>query len=530
MVHPCSTCLFACHRKCLLDWVNALPSSKVYCSYEQPDREDSQANLLAPNEPVENGPDINLVNFAVQTRWMSVLGNVRNLDRDDRDDLTNLMAVLLLAECPQCKSQITFRLSRLPALALTSFFKSLVRDMVQYLAIIFGILGAATGVITMGYVGLAKCGIQMLDAVVPQLLLVPLLTNNRANSSASFSNLWKFPLDRDRMAQAMYQLKLQLIPTLPAMLVRMRYSLPLSCFFASSLRLLLARTAGEFLLCHYISSLGNHTLLKQLWANCTKVLGRVWAKPFSLSLFRALVLLRNIDWWDPSVMVGALVPVRWMYDLFFYLTFNRAHFDALTSVRPTAVANSMSESELTRLETLQYKVSTLHQMIVKKSRETATSGSVLKSKIALLRLLVSDDTLWRFIKTRLSLSALKTRLCLRTDYSTILSNESFIVTAVSTVVWPFLASDLGKFLYRLVFSRLSYFEKVPQDKVVFLANLAGFVGVAIAKDIMNLYLSRQKAQQLGGMVVVPTPKELTDPSLPLPERLPGTVRAPGTFD
>lgn len=45
-----------------------------------------------------------------------------------------------------------------------------------------------------------------------------------------------------------------------------------------------------------------------------------------------------------------LVPLRWVYDLFFRMTLNRLHFNIAMSIRPRDIANSLDASELDELE------------------------------------------------------------------------------------------------------------------------------------------------------------------------------------
>lgn len=526
LVKPCSTCSLVAHRKCLLDWFNSLPASKLIRTYgddaalltTRPTNENSEANNEAANENEnENGNqnqnqnaneneivanevnEENIVNIALWTLWGSAL----NWNEDSEPESLEAVTVLLSTSCPQCKNKITFRMKRLPFLALNNVLRSSLAVAVQYSGVFLGLSGAATGIVTLGYVGLARCGINMLDVVVPSSVLLPLLTRQ-----PRLSLNW-LPFSTPDKALGMDQLKFQHVPLLPVMLYRMRYLLILSCVFNSTAKTGVANWVGEFLVCNYISSLGNHTLVKLVYRNTREILAGVLRNPRSITAVGIGLFVKNIDWLDPAVMVGSMLPLRWVYDILFRLTINRRHLDLTTAIRPRDVANTLSEAQLSRLEELDNQLGRLHfEFRARTKRATQKPKGTysrlfhhIRTKLRLASLLLSDDFVLTYAKLKLMTWYYKSKACLQNDYSTTLLYQLAVITCVTTVLWPFLGSDLGKLVF-LIILRAEAFDGVSKDRLVFLSNLVGMAGVAVIKDFFNLYLSAQKARQLSDLSVV----------------------------
>lgn len=517
LIAPCSTCSLVAHRKCLLDWFNSIPASRltrthdVDVDFDELQRPgDAAANATEdPDQDTDNEP--NIINVTFQSPWMSAAGLfVRDPDYDVHAGLSDSRSVLMLTACPQCKCKITFCMKRLAFLGFNTLVRASVSDLVQYAGVFLGLSGAATGIVSMGYVGLARCGINMMDAVVPSSILFPLLSRKKSPAINAGSLIFSGPERIDRALSIADQLKFQHIPLLPVMLYRMRNLLILTCFFNTSARAALTNWGGELLVCNYLSSLGNHVLVKQVFLNLKVYLALVLKSPLSLKSYHLGKLFRNINWWDPNVMVGSLIPVRWLYDILFRLTFNRLHFDLTATIRPRDIANKLSESELARLEDLDNQVGRLHIGLrhkvkqAKKNNNGPKALQLVAGKLTLIRLLLQDDILLRFAKTKLLLFYHKMSACLKNDFSSSFLYNLAIVTGVTSVLWPFLASDLGKVIYKLILLRMLAFEGVDDDKVIFLANLIGMFGVALIKDGYNLFMSSRKARQLSQMAIVYT--------------------------
>lgn len=506
IISPCSTCSLVAHRKCLLDWFNTIPASKLTRSHshEQNIGYGVESPIEDPDNDTDNEP--NIINITFQSPWMSADGLFgRDPDYHVHAAHTDVRLVLLLTLCPQCKSQITFCMKKLAFLGLNSLVRASVSDLVQYSGVFLGLSGAATGIVTMGYVGLARCGINMLDALVPSLILFPLLSRKK-NPAINASLLLSGPEKLDKAIGVVDQLKFQHIPLLPVMLYRMRHLLLLACIFNTSARSALANWGGELLVCNYLSSLGNHALVKQLFLNFKKCLSYLVSNPLSGKSYRLLKLFQGINWWDPNIMVGTLIPARWVYELLFRLTINRFHFSLAAKIRPRDIANAVSESEMARLEDSDNLMGKLHLELRSRTRKAnkAVSGNLhsITSKLTLLKLLLKDDILPRYVKTRILLFVHKSRACLKKDYSPTLLYSLAIITGVTTVLWPFLASDFGKIIYKLVLLRMLAFDGVEKDKVIFLSNIIGMGTVAVVKDVYNLIMSSRKARQLSEMAIV----------------------------
>lgn len=535
LVKPCSTCSMITHRKCLVDWFNSIPALQIQKEYrndagDMAHRPADELHGEVPTPDVDNDTDNepNIVNLSFRSRWFSVLSVSQN-DNDRLnayEPLSDAISVLLSTSCPQCKSKITFKMKQLPLLALNSIVRSSVSDLALYLCVFLGISGAATGIVTMGYVGLARCGISMLDALVPTSLLLPLLGKGAPGPRAASRRPWLLPSGPDSTERTLYmmsQFKFQHVPLLPVMLYRMRCLLISECFFGKS-ELKWQNWASEILICNYLSSLGDHVLVKQLYANAKRVvLGIANRKLSSRALYTGM-LFKNINWWDPAVMVGAMIPARWIYDLAYRFTFNRAYFDLTTTIRPREIANSLPPAEMASLERLESTMAGLRydlQRKIKTATKTVPGSKTvqLSSCAAKQAKLLRDDTLLKYVKTRLLYWYYRSKACLLHDFSSTLLSKLTALTSITTVLWPFLASDLGNVIYAVVLRRIPFFAKIDPDNVVLLSHLIGMFGVAVVKETFNLFLCQQKANQLSDLTIVhevpaQTTRQLNEPPTP----------------
>ncbi|KAM9894764.1 hypothetical protein OXX69_011260 [Metschnikowia pulcherrima] len=544
MIYPCSTCSLVTHRKCLVDWFNTLPYAQIsressdlpsergehagngndmgdFDPQMEPAHEDAESV-----EVVENGGENNdnVFDLSLRSRWFTVLGQYSSHSASSRaenrhahhDDTRNTGFVRLSAACPQCKSPITFQIKNSRLMGLHRVLRNTVSDTVQYSGILLGLSGAATGVLTMGYVGLARCGVAMIDAIVPTTLISPLFNrvgSNHANKSLASSVNGATPYSITS------QLKFNHIPLLPVMLYRMRYSSILECLFRKQPRISATEWIGEALICNYISSLGNHTLVRQLYKNARELL----AKPGTAKLLQTGLLFRGIDWWHPAVMVGATIPARWLYDLAYRCTVNKLHFDLNTTVSPRDIANTMNPQDFSRLETLESQLASMKYSISQRmahARKTAYFG-LPREMVSLVR----GRTLFRYIRLKVLHWFYTSKACLQHDYSSMTLYRSAILTGFTTVLWPFVSADLGKLVFEAVISRLPSLAHIEKDKLMFLSNLLAMALVAFLKDFVNLSLCYAKAGQVTELTVLtqrdsfPSSRQRSTESVP---QFPGT--------
>lgn len=550
LVYPCSTCSLVTHRKCLVDWFNSVPPKLITREYTS-----ASTGTDTPNENQDNSETVidpieNTFNVAFRLPWFSVsrsgvgvgagIGGVENdtipqvHPNHSEYTLANAGHDLLRTPCPQCKNMIKFQIQLLRILSLNSLLRRTVSDTVQYSTILLGITGAATGIITMGYVGLARGGVAIVDALVPVSLISPIfqrragfpkLTPQRSllalinGLSSSFDPTF-----------AGNQFKFQHITLLPIMLYRMRYLLIFDCLLPSSGRPLLQKWIGEILVCNYVSSLGNHTLAKQLYRNFNTWLAR--AAKNRLSLFKLGLLFKGIDWWNPTVMVALTIPARWAYDLVYRMTANRVYFDLNASVRPLDISNHLTPQVLSHLEGLksllagvQYNISQrLHKAgRPSKNHQNTNVIGLVKEFVNLFR----DCTFYKLVRLKALYWYCKLKACLQHDFSSSLLYRLAIVTGVTTVLWPFVSADLGRLIYSLFILKIPSVAHVDKEKLIFLSNLIGMALVAFLKDTGNLFLCYQKARQLSELTVV-TQREESHP--PRQSGSGHAPRFPGTYE
>lgn len=509
LIRPCSTCSLVTHRKCLVDWFNSIPVSQIQPVQEQEQAHvpETTANDALPGDVQE--ADGSIINISLQSRWVSILGQysaepeAEHMHFSGAQELTNLHVATL---CPQCKSKIVFQVKRLAFIAMNSLLKSTIKDMVQYGGVFFCLSGAATGIVTMGYVGLARCGISMVDAIVPTSLISPLLGLRRMSSKNTLSGLMPSlrPTSADSALLIINLLKFQYVSILPVMLFRMRYLLPVECFFRPFSRILWAGIVSEILVCNYLLFFGNHSLAKQLYSNANVLLSR---RRFD-GLKKAIGILgQNIDWLNPNTMVGCILPARWLYDLLYKLTINKAHFRLVSSLRPGLIANSMTPEDLSKLEQIEARIESYSHWLSVKSGKLAKkshSGNRLRQLWDISIGVLGNKAFFTLLRLKLIHWCMKTKACLQNDYSAVLSPRLAIMTGVTTFLWPFVSADISRLLLTPLLRRSSLFAGLTDDKLVFASNLIAMGVAAFAKDLANLFLSHQKASLLCNLTIIPT--------------------------
>lgn len=596
LIHPCPTCSLVTHRKCLRDWFNSLPASKLARSYpgvttreipvslglNETDNEDLDASpALNPNDFSEGFlqdlgnlggtgiPEAQTLHILILPgslgRWFSRIG------ADLRGDMTQDLAiegpptalsnhfgdsggvtVLLSTPCPQCKTNITFKMKKSLLVTLNSVARNAMTDVVQYGGLFLGVTGAATGIVTVTCVGLARCGLSMLDCLIPSPLLMNLLSKKTAPPAFVLA---LFPVNfagkkADDMLSwnMMDQFRLSHVPVLPIMMYRMRTSSISKCLFAALDANTIHDWFSELVICNYISSLGSHQLVRSLASNVRKIAVsfaqdpdfKLWGGSFSKEL------VRGIDFWDTNNMIAMLVPLRWAYDLAFRVTFNRAHFELATNTRPRDITNSLNEEDIGILEETQNELAQCHfrfKKHMKTAKETQTREEkerrqrpppafsvpvissiyqFLKVKLRYFQACFCDGNLhMSYLQLKLRSWYYKTRACIKNDYSGNLLSNSITIRGVTTLIWPFLSADLGRLLYHFVISRaINTSDTVLKEKLLFLANIVGLLGVAVVKDCVNLYLSTRKARELSQLTIV-APEEQERANFALPPSYPG---------
>ena len=342
--------------------------------------------------------------------------------------------------------------------------------------------------------------------------------SNSSLSQVLFGNVNNYAIDN--LEQALSKglvdpLKFSRIPVLPIVLYRMRSTSIMNCLLGSSKENSFNNWLTEFMISGYISSLGNHELFRSVTTNFQHLVLRIFQNPRSIS--EGLGLLNGINLWKANNMISMLVPLRWVYDLFFRMTLNRLHFNIAMSIRPRDIANSLDASELDELEEIGANIGKLEFKF--KSFRDAVDDQVekeFKSKSSYPLI----TTLFKFIKKKLlyyercfnsnlqlSYSRLKvlswiheTKACINNDYSSAFLYKSITMRFVTTVLWPIASSKLGNMIFKLL--QTKKFSDIPQNQLVLLGNIIGMVAVVFVKDCINLYLSKKKAEQISQMSVL----------------------------
>ncbi|ODV79363.1 uncharacterized protein CANTADRAFT_51731 [Suhomyces tanzawaensis NRRL Y-17324] len=554
---PCSTCSIQSHRKCLLDWFNALPLDKLQVIDPQAVHETltSRRNALSTNlaDNQDNTTQIyidlspGLVrDWISQNLWSSsdnATGDVEAVLVDfSGSRALNTPVVFILAPCPQCKLDIVFSMKRSSLLAANTNTRQLLIRTIQFGGLFLGFTSAVTGVVSMGYIGLTSCGLKMMDCLIPGPLLVLMLTKRNVASSASstYNTLSQLLLGNvnnyaiDNLEQALYKglidpLKFSRIPLLPIMLYRMRGSSLSECLFGKSKELKVSNWVTEFLVNGYISSLGNHELARIVLANGQRIVTDFTRDP--TSVLQGVDLFRGVNWWKTPNMISMVIPIRWAYDLFSRLVINKAHFDLTLSIRPREITNSLPPGDVEVLEELNDKLKELerriqHERIEVRKHLKISPGSHslylhLKKRVLLLQTILTSNIPFSYVRLTLANWWYKLKACLVNDYSQTLLTQSTMIRCVTTLIWPYLSSKLGTVVFHTVLGRMVPVPNVPHEKLVLLSNIIGLVGVVFVKDLANLYLSYKRANQLSNMRILTSysPPEKKDTSKPEPGHL-----------
>lgn len=563
LITPCSQCSIIGHRKCLLEWFNALPADKikvvdVKSIHETRGLNPGDSPITNPvnhedmgvgQQPLASRIDIN-INTADFTTWLFNL--VRTQD-DFEDDFVDEVKstplpkskdniVFLITDCPQCKHEIIFSLKRSGLITLNNNIRGLLTRFVQYGGVFLGFTSAITGVVSMGYVGLTTCGLKFMECLVPGPILVQFLTRNYSPNSTNYSNLSNILLTKndnyaiDNLEQALLKglvdpLKFSRIPILPIILYKLRSSSLFSTMFTRPSDTLIPfnNWFTELMINGYISSLGGHELIKSITKN---VIESIQNPSAGINIFR------KINFWRTDNMIAMLIPVRWAYDLFFRLTLNKAYFDLTLKIRPRDIANSLNAREVDRLEELNNSLGDLearYQSTVimidkqldeeeaeiesKKPSDAKTDNKsnqsitvkprnhyklpfvrLIKSKYLLIKSLIKTSYFTNYFKLKVKSIFFKFVASIKHDYSQTYIFNSVTMKCITTMIWPYASSKFGSVLYELALRRM--FPNVPDVKLIFLSNMIGMVAVVFIKDLFNMGLSFHKGKQLSNLSVL----------------------------
>ena len=557
LITPCAQCLIVTHRKCLLEWFNSLPTDKIKVVDVR--LESSDASLAPTTETHEDlnigvaplASDTLALNTSSLTMWVMEWARMNSdIDMDmgysgnDEQDLEVTpnrrvsSHVFLMTSCPQCKSEIVFSLKRLPFLSLLTNVRGFATKFVQYGGLFLGFTLAVTGVVTMGYVGLTTCGLKIMESMVPGNLIVQLLT--RGTRLSNYQNLSQLLLGRndthgiDNLEQALVKglvdpLKFLRVPILPIVLYRMRLSSISTVLFGNSFDNPFPWNAffTEFMISAYLSSLGNHELAFGIYRNVIDM----FKNPH-----KGTTLFKGINLWKTTNMISMLVPVRWIYDMVYRVTFNHKYFDLTLRVRPRDIANSMSQDDADRLEDINNALGGLAlryyilQKQVKKAMPNKAPGlstwiNYLKRKISITTKLANEGFYAQLFRLKLMSAFYLLRATIRYDYSRKVGPSLVALKWIGTVLWPLVSLKVGGIIFKYIALRLTH---IPEDKIMMLLNFIGLVLVVIVRDILALGVNYHKAYQLLNLTVLC--RDHTSPNLEEvhefhEEQLPGSFQS-----
>ncbi|KAG7193529.1 uncharacterized protein KQ657_000598 [Scheffersomyces spartinae] len=454
----------------------------------------------------------------------------------DPEKCKNKTVALVFVPCPQCKQAIVFQMDRSQTIAFRESVKSVAVRLVQYGGVTLGIFSAITGIILTGYLGLTAVGINTMRSIVPSPILLLLfmrkpfkvVSRTPPPPSDGDDNIMGLILQGAqylyRMANGINQLPLLLlllltvshtfnaitdnidnlqdaviegtvdpssfnrIPALPIIMYRMRGSSLLECLFSKGeWRDNLSRIGTELLISTYLSSWGSHKLGRLLSSRSTRSLAS-W-------LFWKNVFLR-----DPDYILGTLMPLRWIYDLWFRLAVNRFHFRLTLKTVPRDIYNKFKNAQTLELIALQ-----MGRIEMDTYLGNGSNGIAYR-----LRLFYKYNVL------RLKYWYYETLAILAKDYSATMSSQSLIVKSIITMAWPFVSSYIGRLTYLVLTTKFhEELMGVPRANLLLLSNIIGLCLVVGIKDLTNLYQAYKVSNQINDVQIVTwnktTPNSSTSP-------------------
>ncbi|KAK6460416.1 hypothetical protein DFJ63DRAFT_252670 [Scheffersomyces coipomensis] len=447
-------------------------------------------------------------------------------------EIDGTYVAFLIASCPQCKQDIIFSMNRSSFLALTNATKNAIIRSVQYGAIFLGFTSAITGIVSMGYIGLTTCGLKMIDCIIPGPLLVRMLTKpsiNASTTSASLSSLSQLLLGNpdsyaiDNLEQALVKglidpLKFSRIPVLPIVLYRLRSSSLLNCILDKKSNDSFNNWFTELMLTGYISSLGNHELIRSLIKNNHSILLKISSNPLQFYKYLTIEqIFKGIDFLKANNLISLLIPARWIYDALFRLTINRLYFNIAMKIRPRDIANSLSQDEVDNLEIINndlnnYKLNYSRLLTQANKKYDIDNQSIKKIPVisSVYKYLFIRLRLFKFgsvinhAKCQIISSYYNTIACFKSDYSSTLLHKSFTIRLLTTLVWPYASSKIGSLIFHFILKKYKFDKNgtLSSDKLMLISNLMGIISMVIVKDLFNLFLCWKKASQISKMALL----------------------------
>lgn len=496
-IKPCSSCSLVTHKRCLLDWLRSLSAE---LAARPANTEQTQGTW---NQGIQNNgrPTISYSASSQLGEWVHFSGTFMSLDVH----VLTKHNLISSAPCPQCKSTIRFAIGDLSMIDSYNSVLTWVCNLFYGGSLALIISGAATGVFVTGYKTLGQCGMNIIDTIKPRSIILPNLNKNKLLWTQKLVQPILVLLGSQTKGNRVFEslTEYDYVPLLPIIMYKMRRLLILNLIFGyKSVTLLSVIT--ELQVCLYFSTLGKNVLAKRIWYNSKSLCNDLLSGKISLSSLFYKSIFQGINWWDPNVMVASIIPARWAYDLFYRLVINRRYLEMVSSVQPQTIVNTLPPADSLKIETLHLESEQLGMQLEQKVKSGAKElnlKSPLFKTIHKLFCYLTDRRLYRLAIVKLLHWVHKSKACLRNDYSTSIVGRLIILSCVSTIVWPYLAGDIGSIIFRFL-ANTSYFASADMDKLQFLSNLLGMGVAALVKDAGNLILANYKARQLLSINIV----------------------------
>lgn len=187
-------------------------------------------------------------------------------------------------------------------------------------------------------------------------------------------------------------------------------------------------------------------------------------------------------------------PLKILYDCFVMLCLNPIYFNWIHRVKPYFISDRMSIDQMRMYEKEQSEIEYKREMRNLNSRAHSGIWCKLKSIFSW-----SDgDISTKVIRNRRLL------MILRYNYTQALVETSSWEKLASAVLWP----SLGKYVNVLLLMKFSSFKRFltkntdTSDDALYLGNLIGCCAVVLANELVHLYITWKRVQQLENLQVL----------------------------
>lgn len=202
--------------------------------------------------------------------------------------------------------------------------------------------------------------------------------------------------------------------------------------------------------------------------------------------------VKNFTNAGPKAYLLFTEPLKRLYWFFYSLTFNRVYYRWTREVKPIFLANYLSSEDLNEIEEENKALYSL-----KENSHEAKGGFFKRFFSNFFGESTEEKAIYRKKLWR------DTKAILTRDFTGVFHSKSIYVKICTTILWPYLGGLLGKLLLKVV--KINEFCNTygsTPDESLYIANLLGGAAVVLVKDLIKLYIGRQKLNSFQNLGLV----------------------------